>query len=259
MVNYEQILSARVKEVQPSGIRRFFELAAKMPHAISLGVGEPDFETPWQIRRAGIQSLEKGQTFYTSNWGLAELRNQLKMLAAAGDLEGMWYALEQAKDLPWGRQAEAYDDVYREARDQDELYVPYIPILDESRELDNELVEASAQQTVSNQNGRMQAQQSLTVEETEGVLGEKQKRNARQALDGLSTIDRAELLGSQLQQAVGEQEMIANSRRIEQEKAKDGVFYGYDPYHPSDFDRAHRAGNTQNFGFLKYGAYGTKD
>lgn len=59
MVNYEQILSARVKEVQPSGIRRFFELAAKMPHAISLGVGEPDFETPWQIRRAGIQSLEK--------------------------------------------------------------------------------------------------------------------------------------------------------------------------------------------------------
>ena len=81
MVNYEQILSARVKEVQPSGIRRFFELAAKMPHAISLGVGEPDFETPWQIRRAGIQSLEKGQTFYTSNWGLAELRSQIAALA----------------------------------------------------------------------------------------------------------------------------------------------------------------------------------
>ena len=80
MVNYEQILSARVKEVQPSGIRRFFELAAKIPHAISLGVGEPDFETPWQIRRAGIQSLEKGQTFYTSNWGLAELRNQIAAL-----------------------------------------------------------------------------------------------------------------------------------------------------------------------------------
>ena len=57
-----------------------FELAAKMPHAISLGVGEPDFETPWQIRRAGIQSLEKGQTFYTSNWGLAELRNQIAAL-----------------------------------------------------------------------------------------------------------------------------------------------------------------------------------
>ncbi len=81
MVNYEQILSARVKEVQPSGIRRFFELAAKMPHAISLGVGEPDFETPWQIRRAGIQSLEKGQTFYTSNWGLrAAITPRTKLL-----------------------------------------------------------------------------------------------------------------------------------------------------------------------------------
>lgn len=190
---------------------------------------------------------------------LAELRNQLKMLASAGDLEGMWQALEQAKDLPWGRQAETYDDVYREARDQHELYVPYIPILDESRELDNKLVEASAQQTVNNQNTRMQAQQSLSEEETEGILGEKQKRNARQVLEGLATIDRAGLLGSQLQQAAGEQEMIAASRRIEQEKAKDGVFYGYDPYHPSDFDREHRAGNTQNFGFLKYGAYETED
>ena len=81
MVDYEQLLSDRVKIVKPSGIRRFFDAAAAMPDAISLGVGEPDFETPWQIRRAGIQSLEKGQTFYTSNWGLAELRCQIAGLA----------------------------------------------------------------------------------------------------------------------------------------------------------------------------------
>ncbi|MDO4270135.1 MAG: aminotransferase class I/II-fold pyridoxal phosphate-dependent enzyme [Eubacteriales bacterium] len=81
MVDYEQLLSDRVKIVKPSGIRRFFDAAAAMPDAISLGVGEPDFETPWQIRRAGIQSLEKGQTFYTSNWGLAELRSQIAALA----------------------------------------------------------------------------------------------------------------------------------------------------------------------------------
>ena len=81
MVDYEQLLSDRVKIVKPSGIRRFFDAAAAMPDAISLGVGEPDFETPWQIRRAGIQSLEKGQTFYTSNWGLAELRSQIAGLA----------------------------------------------------------------------------------------------------------------------------------------------------------------------------------
>ena len=80
MVDYEQLLSDRVKIVKPSGIRRFFDAASAMPDAISLGVGEPDFETPWQIRRAGIQSLEKGQTFYTSNWGLAELRRQIAAL-----------------------------------------------------------------------------------------------------------------------------------------------------------------------------------
>ncbi len=81
MVDYERLLSKKVLQVKPSGIRRFFDAAAAMPDAISLGVGEPDFETPWQIRRAGIQSLEMGQTFYTSNWGLMELRNQIAALA----------------------------------------------------------------------------------------------------------------------------------------------------------------------------------
>ena len=94
MVNYEQILSARVKEVQPSGIRRFFELAAKMPHAISLGVGEPDFETPWQIRRAGIQSLEKGQTFYTSNWAADPRGGPVQ--ADGGQSARCYYAAHQA-------------------------------------------------------------------------------------------------------------------------------------------------------------------
>lgn len=213
----------------------------------------------FDLKRFTDSVKETAEMVKTVTNTLAELRNQLKMLTTAGDFESVWHTLEQAKGLPWGRQAEAYDDVYREARDQNELYVPYIPILDESRELDNKLVEVSAQQTVSNQRGRMQAQQSLSAEETEGILGEKQKRNASQALAGLSSIDRAELLGSQLQQAAGEQEMVATSRRIEQEKAKDGVFYGYDPYHPSDYDQTHRAGDTMNFGFLKYGAYETED
>lgn len=77
MVDYSQLLSERVKIVKPSGIRKFFDIVATMEGAISLGVGEPDFETPWQIRRAGITSLEKGKTFYTSNWGLAELRVEI--------------------------------------------------------------------------------------------------------------------------------------------------------------------------------------
>jgi len=77
MIDYASALSGRVKEIQPSGIRKFFDLLEGMPDAISLSVGEPDFVTPWHIRDAGIYSLEKGFTKYTSNAGLMDLRREL--------------------------------------------------------------------------------------------------------------------------------------------------------------------------------------
>ncbi len=70
-------LSDRVAALEPSGIRKFFDIVSEMPDAISLGVGEPDFDTPWRVREAGITSLEKGKTFYTSNAGLKELRYEI--------------------------------------------------------------------------------------------------------------------------------------------------------------------------------------
>ena len=70
-------LSKTVMELQPSGIRRFFDMANTMENVISLGVGEPDFDTPWHIRDEGIYSLEKGRTFYTSNAGLKELKMEI--------------------------------------------------------------------------------------------------------------------------------------------------------------------------------------
>ncbi|MBR3003749.1 MAG: aminotransferase class I/II-fold pyridoxal phosphate-dependent enzyme [Lachnospiraceae bacterium] len=70
-------ISKVARDMQPSGIRKFFDIVAEMPDAISLGVGEPDFDTPWHIREAGIYSLEKGRTFYTSNAGLMELRKEI--------------------------------------------------------------------------------------------------------------------------------------------------------------------------------------
>ena len=70
-------LSKKVVEIQPSGIRKFFDIVSEMPDAISLGVGEPDFDTPWRIREEGIYSLEKGKTFYTSNSGLKELKIEI--------------------------------------------------------------------------------------------------------------------------------------------------------------------------------------
>ena len=70
-------LSSKVTELQPSGIRKFFDIVTEMKDAISLGVGEPDFDTPWHIREEGIYSLEKGRTVYTSNSGLKELREEI--------------------------------------------------------------------------------------------------------------------------------------------------------------------------------------
>lgn len=70
-------LSDKVVNIKPSGIRKFFDIVSEMPDAISLGVGEPDFDTPWSIREEGIYSLERGKTFYTSNAGLMELRQAI--------------------------------------------------------------------------------------------------------------------------------------------------------------------------------------
>lgn len=70
-------LSDKVLGIQPSGIRKFFDIVSEMEDAISLGVGEPDFDTPWRIREEGIYALEKGRTFYTSNAGLKELREEI--------------------------------------------------------------------------------------------------------------------------------------------------------------------------------------
>ena len=77
MMDYSKLLNSTVKEIPPSGIRKFFDLAESMDDVISLGVGEPDFATPWAIREAGIYSLEKGRTFYTANAGLMELRQEI--------------------------------------------------------------------------------------------------------------------------------------------------------------------------------------
>ena len=76
-MNYENILNQRIQGVKPSGIRKFFDILEEMTDAISLGIGEPDFVTPWHIRDAGIYSLERGHTKYTSNAGLLQLRREI--------------------------------------------------------------------------------------------------------------------------------------------------------------------------------------
>lgn len=77
MMDYDKLLSDKCKVMKPSGIRKFFDIAASLDGVISLGVGEPDFPTPWAIRRVAITALEKGKTVYTANAGLAELRKSI--------------------------------------------------------------------------------------------------------------------------------------------------------------------------------------
>lgn len=77
MIDYENILSEKVKSIKFSGIRKFFDIAASMDNIISLSVGEPDFKTPFTIRKAAIRTLEKGKTAYTANAGIAEFRQEI--------------------------------------------------------------------------------------------------------------------------------------------------------------------------------------
>jgi len=76
-MDFNKVLNDTVREMPPSGIRKFFDLANQMEGVISLGVGEPDFDTPWKIREAAIYSIEQGKTFYTANQGLVELRKEI--------------------------------------------------------------------------------------------------------------------------------------------------------------------------------------
>ena len=107
-------LSRKVVHIKPSGIRKFFDVVQEMPEAISLGVGEPDFDTPWHVREEGIYALEHGRTFYTSNAGLLELRQAIgryifrkynlnydpatEMLITVGGSEGIDLALRAMLD-----------------------------------------------------------------------------------------------------------------------------------------------------------------
>lgn len=115
-------ISARARAVPPSGIRRFFEMVIGMPDVLSLGVGEPDFVTPWHVREACIYSLEQGYTMYTSNFGLLELREEI------ANSYKKWYSLSYSPEseiLVTTGVSEAYDIAIRAIVDPgDEVIIP---------------------------------------------------------------------------------------------------------------------------------------
>ena len=79
MIDYEKVLNGRIKSTKPSGIRKYFDMAETMEGVISLGVGEPDFKTPWVVRQEAVNILDKGKTNYTANSGLLELRKEIAL------------------------------------------------------------------------------------------------------------------------------------------------------------------------------------
>jgi len=115
-------ISKKVASIEPSGIRKFFDIVSEMSDAISLGVGEPDFDTPWNVREEGIYSLEKGRTFYTSNSGLKELRVEIcNYLERKYDLH--YDAIDETLVTVGG--SEAIDAAFRAMIDPgDEVLIP---------------------------------------------------------------------------------------------------------------------------------------
>ena len=79
MMDYPSLLGQKIQQVKPSGIRRFFDIANNMDNVISLSIGEPDFATPWHVRQAAIDSIEKGKTFYSPNRGFKELLKEISL------------------------------------------------------------------------------------------------------------------------------------------------------------------------------------
>lgn len=122
MMDYQKLYSDGVKMVKPSGIRKFFDVVSEMKDAISLGVGEPDFDTPWAGAQNGIRAIEKGMTFYTSNWGLLELRQEV-----AGYLKNRYSLQYNPKDeiLITVGGSEAIDNAFRAfINPGDEVLIP---------------------------------------------------------------------------------------------------------------------------------------
>ena len=121
MIDYSSLLSEKVQEIKPSGIRKFSELAAEMGNVISLGVGEPDFQTPWAIRQAGIESLERGRTHYSPNAGFRELKQEIDRYLERR--MGLSYSEEETMVTIGG--SEAIDMMIRAVIDPgDEVLIP---------------------------------------------------------------------------------------------------------------------------------------
>ncbi|MGL5271560.1 MAG: hypothetical protein ACRC7I_13740 [Selenomonadaceae bacterium] len=185
---------------------------------------------------------------------LENLNNRILMITGLNsDLQNVFKAVQGIGDMPIGKSAAELNVVFREVKEKAENDEAYEILLYISLENANQDAANTAQKVFQNQQLRNNAQNEFLNVKTDGLLGEQQKKNVIAALEALESIDQTEVKGSEFMKQVTMQEAEYTANRIEREKARDGEFYGYDPYHPNEYDVQKRVVKTKNLGFMQYG------
>lgn len=185
---------------------------------------------------------------------LENLNNKILMITGINaELENVFKAVQGGGARPKGKSAADLDTDFKAVREKAELDEPYEMLLYASLEGANQDVAITAQQAFQNQQLRNNVQNEILNVNTGGLLGEQQRKNATAVLDAVEGIDQAEIKGSEFMKQVTVQEAEYTANRIEREKARSGEFYGYDPYHPNEYDTQKRVVTTKSLGFMQYG------
>lgn len=185
---------------------------------------------------------------------LENLNNKILMITGINaELENAFKAVQGSGEMPKEKSAADMDADFKAVQEQADSDKPYEMLLYTSLESANQDVATTVQQVFQNQQLRNSAQNEILNVNTDGLLGEQQKKNATAVLDAVEGIDQAEIKGSEFMKQVALQEAEYTANRIEREKARSGEFYGYDPYHPNEYDTQKGVVSTKSLGFMQYG------
>lgn len=185
---------------------------------------------------------------------LENLNKRILMITGLNsDLQSVFKAVQGVGDMPTGKSAAELDAAFREIKEKADNNEEYEILLYTSLENANQNAANAAQKVFQNLQLRKNAQEEVLQSETDGLLGEQQKKNTTAVLEALESMDQAEVKGSEFMKQVTMQEAEFTANRVEREKARAGEFYGYDPYHPNEYDVQKRVVKTKSLGFMQYG------
>lgn len=185
---------------------------------------------------------------------LENLNNKILMITGINAaLENAFKAVQGSGEMPKEKSAADLDADFKAVQEQADSDKPYEMLLYTRLAGANQDAVTTAQQVFQNQQLRNNAQNEILNVKTDGLLGEQQKKNAIAVLEALAEMDQAQVKGSEFMKQVTVQEAAYTANRMEREKARSGEFYGYDPYHPNEYDTKKRVVSTKSLGFMQYG------